>query len=50
LPPQEATKEKEPLAPNTDFESNPEDEELYFREPQQLLAVYQELEVRDMQG
>ncbi len=41
---QEAVKEKEPPAPNLDFESNPDEEELYFREPQQLLAVYQELE------
>jgi hypothetical protein len=41
---QEAVKEKEPHAPNLDFESNPDEEELYFKEPQQLLAVYQELE------
>ncbi|GAX84003.1 hypothetical protein CEUSTIGMA_g11428.t1 [Chlamydomonas eustigma] len=40
----EAVKEKEPPAPNLDFESNPDEEELYFKEPQQLLAVYQELE------
>ena len=37
-------KEKEPGAPNVDFGSNPDEEELYFREPQQLLAAYQELE------
>ncbi len=40
----EVMKEKEPAPPNLDFTVNPEDEEMYFREPAQLLSVYQALE------
>ncbi|PNW86981.1 hypothetical protein CHLRE_02g103950v5 [Chlamydomonas reinhardtii] len=40
----EIMKEKEPQPPNLDFEMDPEDEEMYFQEPGQLLAVYKQLE------
>lgn len=40
----ETVKEKEPPPPNLEFEISPEEEELFFKEPQQLLHVYQELE------
>eukprot|EP00199_Chlamydomonas_sp_CCMP681_P000248 CAMPEP_0119104450 /NCGR_PEP_ID=MMETSP1180-20130426/2658_1 /TAXON_ID=3052 ORGANISM="Chlamydomonas cf sp, Strain CCMP681" /NCGR_SAMPLE_ID=MMETSP1180 /ASSEMBLY_ACC=CAM_ASM_000741 /LENGTH=553 /DNA_ID=CAMNT_0007089215 /DNA_START=31 /DNA_END=1692 /DNA_ORIENTATION=- len=37
-------KEKEPPPPNLDFQISPEEEEMFFLDPAQLLAVYQELE------
>ncbi|KAJ9505614.1 hypothetical protein QJQ45_026924 [Haematococcus lacustris] len=40
----EAVKEKEPPPPNLDFSISPDDQEMYFREPGQLLSVYQALE------
>lgn len=40
----ESIKEREPPPPNLDFEAGPEDEEMYFKEPHQLLLVYQDLE------
>lgn len=40
----EAMKEKEPPAPNLDFEINPDEEEMFFSDPAQLLTIYQELE------
>jgi len=40
----EVMKEKEPPPPNLDFKVNPDEEEMYFHDPSQLLAVYQELE------
>eukprot|EP00798_Chlamydomonas_sp_ICE-L_P004936 gene4936-34707_t len=40
----EAMKEKEPPAPSLDFEINPDEEEMFFAEPAQLLSIYQELE------
>lgn len=43
-PPQEVVKEREPPPPNLDFGLNPEEEEMFFQEPQQLLAVYKQLE------
>jgi hypothetical protein len=41
---QEVMKEREPPPPNLDFTVNPDDEEMYFKEPGQLLSVYQALE------
>lgn len=40
----EVMKEREPPPPNLDFEISPDEEEMYFGEPAQLLATYQELE------
>uniref|UniRef100_A0A7S0V0D1 DUF4200 domain-containing protein n=1 Tax=Polytomella parva TaxID=51329 RepID=A0A7S0V0D1_9CHLO len=40
----EAVKEKEPPPPNLNFDLNPDDEEIFFRDPQQLLLVYKQLE------
>lgn len=40
----QAVKEKEPPAPDLNFQANPDDQEMYFKDPHQLLAVYQELE------
>lgn len=37
-------KEREPPPPNLDFGLNPDEEEMFFQEPQQLLAVYKQLE------
>ncbi|KXZ43883.1 hypothetical protein GPECTOR_78g71 [Gonium pectorale] len=37
-------KEKEPPPPNLDIQMDPDDEEMYFQEPSQLLAVYKQLE------
>ncbi|KAG2486589.1 hypothetical protein HYH03_014759 [Edaphochlamys debaryana] len=40
----EILKEKEPPPPNLDFQMDPEEEEMFFQEPSQLLAVYKQLE------
>ncbi|GIL86387.1 hypothetical protein Vretimale_11669 [Volvox reticuliferus] len=40
----EIMKEREPPPPNLDFQMDPDDEEMYFQEPAQLLSVYKQLE------